>query len=246
MRILLGIAYKGTAYCGWQRQKNGLSVQEVLMRAWHTIADEAVTFHGSGRTDAGVHALCQCAHFDTACAIPADKIPFAFNTKLPQDVRVLWAKQVPDTFHARFDVVRKTYVYKLYYGPHADPFLYETQAHVVERPDVDKMRRAAGLLLGEHDFRAMQATGGHVKSTVRTLYHIDIAEQGNQITFTVCGNGFLYNMVRILVGTLVYVGWGRLSDQAMQTALLQKDRKGLGKTMDACGLYLAQVEYPQQ
>lgn len=243
MRILLGIAYKGTAYCGWQRQTNGISVQQVLMQAWHALTRERVTFHGSGRTDAGVHALCQCAHYDTASQIPPDKIPYAFNTKLPPDVRVLWAMNVPPTFHARFDVRRKTYVYRLYWGPHADPFMYQTHAHVVMAPDVEAMRHAVPMVLGEHDFRAMQATGGHVKTTVRTIYSLDIEQQGNVITFTVCGNGFLYNMVRILVGTLVYIGWGRLDEESVRLALQNGDRSALGKTMDACGLYLARVQY---
>lgn len=243
MRVLLGIQYKGTAYCGWQRQKNGLSVQEVLMRAWFDLTGEAVTFHGSGRTDAGVHALEQCAHFDTDARIPFDKIPFAFNTRLPQDVRVLWAREVPADFNARFSVKRKTYVYKLYWGEHADAFLYETHAHVVRRPDLGQMRLAAEVILGEHDFKAMQATGGHVKTTVRTIYDIGIEETGNVITFSVTGNGFLYNMVRIMVGTLVYAGWGWLTPQAIAVAIEAKDRNGLGKTMEACGLYLAKVEY---
>ena len=245
MRVLIGIQYKGTAYCGWQRQKNGLSVQEVLMRAWRALVGEDVTFHGSGRTDAGVHALCQCAHFDTATAIPVDKIPYAFNTKLPPDVRVQWAKEVPADFHARFDVVRKTYVYKMYWGEHADAFLYDTHCHLAHRPDIAKMREAALVMLGEHDFKAMQATGGHVKSTVRTLSRIDIAEEGNRITVEVEGNGFLYNMVRILVGTLVYAGWGWLTPETIADAIERKDRTGLGKTLEACGLYLAKVEYPQ-
>ncbi len=213
------------------------------MTAWRKLFQEDVVFHGSGRTDAGVHALCQCAHFDTVSAIPADKIPYAFNTKLPEDVRVLWAKEVPHDFHARFDVRRKTYVYKLYYGDVASAFLYQTHCHVVRRPDVALMRDAARVMLGEHDFKAMQATGGHVKSTVRTIYSIDVAEQGNEIEVRVCGNGFLYNMVRIMVGTLVYAGWGWLTPDAIAKAIADKDRTGLGKTLDACGLYLAQVDY---
>jgi tRNA pseudouridine38-40 synthase len=242
-RILIGIQYKGTAYCGWQRQTNGLSVQAVLMRAWRTLVGEDVTFHGSGRTDAGVHAMEQCAHFDTEARIPVDKIPYAFNTRLPEDVRVMWAREVPASFHARFDVKRKTYVYKLYWGEHADAFLYQTHCYVGRRPDLAKMIEASKVMLGEHDFKAMQATGGFVKDTHRTIYSIDIAEQGNVITVTVCGNGFLYNMVRILVGTLVYAGWDRLTADAIRAAIESRDRTGLGITLDACGLYLAKVEY---
>lgn len=243
MRILIGIAYKGTAYCGWQRQTNALSVQQVVATAWKTVTGETVTLHGSGRTDAGVHALCQPAHLDTHTAIPLDKLPFALNTKLPKDIRILWAKEVPPTFHARFDVVRKTYVYKMYWGPHTDPFLTDTHCHLVARPDVELMRSAAKVMLGEHDFKAMQATGGHVKSTVRTLYRIDITEEGNRIEVAVEGNGFLYNMVRILVGTLVYAGWGWLTPEQIQQGLEAKDRTALGKTLPPEGLYLANVEY---
>ena len=243
MRVLMGISYKGTAYCGWQRQKNALSVQEVLAKAWHVVTGETVTLHGSGRTDAGVHALCQPVHLDTHTSIPMDKLPFALNTKLPPDIRVLWAREVAPDFHARFSVVRKTYLYKLYWGPHADPFRTDTHCHLVARPDVDLMRQAAQVLLGEHDFKAMQATGGHVKSTVRTLYRIDIREEGNEIEVEVEGNGFLYNMVRILVGTLVYAGWGWLTPDQIAEGLEKRDRTALGKTLPAEGLYLKEVEY---
>ena len=244
MRILMGVSYKGTAYCGWQRQTNALSVQEVLASTWQKVTGEKVTLHGSGRTDAGVHAICQPVHLDTDTSIPLDKLPFALNVKLPPDIRVLWAKEVSPTFHARFDVVRKTYVYKLYWGPHADPFLTDTYCHVVARPDVDKMKQAAQVLLGEHDFKAMQATGGHVKSTVRTLYRIDVKEDANRIEIEVEGNGFLYNMVRILAGTLVYAGWGWLTPEEIARALEAKDRTGLGKTLPPEGLYLKEVVYP--
>lgn len=242
-RVLIGIQYNGSAYCGWQRQANGVSIQAMLMKAWLALTGETVTFHGSGRTDAGVHALEQCAHFDTDSRIPCDKIPLACNTHLPPDIRVLWAKDVAADFNARFDVVRKTYCYRLYWGPVADAFCYQTQAHVVTPPDVDAMREAAKVMVGTHDFAAMQATGGHVKTTVRTVYSIDLEQKDNHLTITVCGNGFLYNMVRIMAGTLLYAGWGWLTPDAIRTALEAKDRTGLGKTMEACGLYLVKVEY---
>ncbi|MBQ9145241.1 MAG: tRNA pseudouridine(38-40) synthase TruA [Clostridia bacterium] len=243
MRYLVGIQYKGSAYCGWQRQKNGLSVQAVVIEAWRALTGETIVLHGSGRTDAGVHALCQCAHFDTQSALPVDKIPLAMNTKLPVDVRILWAREVAEDFHARFSVKAKTYRYRLYWGAHADAFAYDLAHHVVKRPNVELMKKAAEVLVGEHDFKAMQATGGHVKSTVRTIYSIDIQEEGNQISITVRGNGFLYNMVRILAGTLLYAGWEWLTAEDIAKAIEEKDRTALGKTLPAEGLYLVSVEY---
>lgn len=213
------------------------------MKAWKTLTGEDIVLHGSGRTDAGVHALGQCAHFDTLCTIPLSSIPLAWNTRLPSDVRILWAKEVDADFHARFDVKRKTYTYKLYWGETANVFLSDTAYHVVKKPDVNAMRDASKLLVGEHDFKAMQATGGHVVSTVRALYDIEITEVDHTLSITVTGNGFLYNMVRILAGTLLYVGWGWLSKEDMMRGIESKNRTMLGKTLPAHGLYLSKVEY---
>ena len=243
MRVLLTIEYKGTAYCGWQRQKNALSVQEVLADAYFRLTGEKTTMHGSGRTDAGVHAIAQRVHFDTSSSIPPERLPFALNPLLPCDIKVKDAREVPSDFNARFDVVRKTYIYKFYVSPHESPLLYDYQCHLVAIPDMNKMKECAAIIVGTHDFRPFQATGGHVKSTIRTIYSLDITNDGNEYVLTVTGNGFLYNMVRIIAGTVYYCGIGKISPDDVDKAFETGDRKLLGKTLEAKGLYLADVEY---
>ena len=245
MRVLLRIEYKGTAYCGWQRQKNGLSVQEVLARAVYETTGEVSVMHGSGRTDAGVHAMGQAVHFDTHTSIPMDKLPVAINAHLPETVRVLSAREVPAGFNARFDAISKTYVYKMYCAPVSSPLREGLFAFVHKRPNVDEMRRAAGYILGEHDFKVFQAAGGHVKSTVRRITSLVIEERGEEITFEVTGSGFLYNMVRIMVGTLYYVGIGKIAADDIPDILASGKRDRAGKTMPPEGLYLKEVVYEQ-
>ena len=244
MRVLLRVEYKGTAYCGWQRQKNGLSVQEVLATAVRETTGEASVMHGSGRTDAGVHALGQAVHFDTHTRIPLDKLPIAINAHLPVDVRVLSAVEVDPAFNARFDACSKTYLYKMYSAPVTSPLREGLFAFVHKRPDVGEMRRAAEYILGTHDFKVFQAAGGHVKTTVRTITALTIREEGEEISFEVTGNGFLYNMVRIMVGTLYYVGIGKIRAEEIPEILSSGKRDRAGKTMPPEGLYLKQVKYP--
>ena len=243
MRVLLRVEYKGTDYCGWQRQKNGLSVQEVLARAVLETTGEASVMHGSGRTDAGVHAIAQAVHFDTHTSIPLDKLPIAINAHLPANIRVLSAREVAPDFNARFDAKQKTYLYKLYSAPVSSPLREGLFAFVHKRPDVDKMRKAAEYILGEHDFKVFQAAGGHVKTTVRTITALEIKENGEEITFEVTGNGFLYNMVRIMVGTLYYVGIGKIDAEEIPDIILSGKRDRAGKTMPPEGLYLKEVKY---
>ena len=243
MRVLLRVEYKGTDYCGWQRQKNGLSVQEVLARAVKETTGEASVMHGSGRTDAGVHAIAQAVHFDTHTSIPLDKLPIAINAHLPANIRVLSAREVAPDFNARFDAKQKTYLYKLYSAPVSSPLREGLFAFVHKRPDVDKMRKAAEYILGEHDFKVFQAAGGHVKTTVRTITALEIKENGEEITFEVTGNGFLYNMVRIMVGTLYYVGIGKIDAEEIPDIILSGKRDRAGKTMPPEGLYLKEVKY---
>ena len=236
--------YKGCAYCGWQRQKNGLSVQEVLANAVRAVTGKASTMHGSGRTDARVHAMGQAVHFDTDTKIPMEKLPIAINAHLPPDIRVRSAVQVEDGFNARFDAVSKTYLYKMYSAPVSSPLREGLYAYVPKKPDVTKMRLAAEQILGEHDFKCFQAAGGHVKTTVRTIYSLTIKEVGDDLYFEVTGNGFLYNMVRIMVGTLYYVGIGKLRPEEVAEIIASGDRTHAGKTMPPEGLYLKQVIYP--
>lgn len=243
MRVLIEIEYDGTNYCGWQRQKNGLSVQAVLADALSRITGECITLHGSGRTDAGVHALGQCAHFDTDTKIPVVKIPFAVNTLLPRSIRVYSAREVTARFNARFDAEAKTYVYKMYSSPHSSPTREKGYAHIVETLNVNNMRLAAEHIIGTHDFKCFQAAGSYVKDTVRTIQSLDIGANGNDVVIEITGSGFLYNMVRIIAGTLFYVGIGKLQASDIPAIIDSKDRKSAGKTMPPCGLYLKKVYY---
>ena len=243
MRVLIRVEYKGTDYCGWQRQKNGLSVQEVLAKAVFETTGEASVMHGSGRTDAGVHAIAQAVHFDTHTSIPLSKLPIAVNAHLPANIRVLSAREVAPDFNARFDPKQKTYLYKLYVAPVSSPLREGLFAFVHKKPDLEKMRKAAEYIVGEHDFKAFQAAGGHVKTTVRTITDLRIEENGEEFTFEVTGNGFLYNMVRIMVGTLYYVGIGKIDAEEIPDILLSGKRDRAGKTMPPEGLYLKKVTY---
>ena len=243
MRVLLRVQYKGTDYCGWQRQKNGLSVQEVLANAVFETTGERSVMHGSGRTDAGVHAIAQAVHFDTHTKIPLEKLPIAINAHLPASIRVLSAREVEAGFNARFDAKVKTYVYKMYSAPVTSPLREGLFAFVHKAPDLEKMRKAASYLVGEHDFKVFQAAGGHVKTTVRTIYAFSIKQEGEEITFEVTGNGFLYNMVRIMVGTLYYVGIGKIAPESIPDILSSGKRDRAGKTMPPEGLYLKEVKY---
>ena len=243
-RYLLTVAYDGTAYCGWQAQKNGPSVQETLETALSRLLGVFTRVTGASRTDAGVHALGQRAHFDAATGIPAEKLPFALNTMLPPDVRVTEGLQVPDDFHARFSVERKTYTYRIHNAPHASALYRNLTAHVPVALDDRLMHAAAQALVGTHDFAAFCAAGGSARTTVRTLHSVDVRREGERVTLTVCGNAFLYNMVRIIAGTLIDIGHGKLPPDCLQKALVSRDRLDLGVTAPACGLELTRIEYP--
>ncbi|NCA66946.1 MAG: tRNA pseudouridine(38-40) synthase TruA [Clostridia bacterium] len=243
MRVLITIEYLGTSYCGWQKQKNGRSVQETLAKAISTLTAEEIVLHGSGRTDSGVHAIAQAAHFDTNTKIPVEKLPYAINSLLPRDISVKSARSVVAAFNARFDAISKTYIYKIYTGAHLSPTRELTHCHIPYALDVQKMREAASRIIGTHDFKCFQSTGGHVKDTVRTIYTATVTESGDEILIEVKGNGFLYNMVRIIAGTLVYAGIGKLSAEDITSAISSRDRTRAGKTLDAKGLYLKNVEY---
>ncbi len=245
-RILLTVSYDGTAYAGWQWQDNAVSVQQRLEEALVKLIGATVRVTGASRTDAGVHALGQRAHFDTASRIPPEKYPFALNTCLPPDIRVLDGREVPGSFHARFDAMGKRYTYRIHNAPHASALYRNVTAHVPYRLDVERMREALGALLGTHDFAAFEASGGTAKTTVRTLTEASLTQEGPLLTLTVCGNAFLYNMVRIIAGTMLDIGMGRKPPDAFQEALETRNRLSLGITAPACGLELTKVFYPDE
>lgn len=243
MRLKLTIAYFGKNYVGWQKQLNGLSVAKVLEDTFFAISGERVEFNGSGRTDSGVHALGQVAHIDTNCSIPLDKFPLAMNTYLPSDIRILKAEKVSADFHARFSAKKKTYTYKVYNSNIANPFFTDTHTLIKPKLDVLAMKKAAAFLIGEHDFRSFMASGSAVKDTVRTVYSLSVTKKGKEIIFRISGNGFLYNMVRIIVGTLVDIGLGHIPESSMPDILESGDRQKAGRTLPATGLFLLKVKY---
>ena len=245
-RILLTVEYDGTAYAGWQRQINGLAVQQVLEEALVSACGHPVTVTGASRTDAGVHALDQKLHFDTACSIPPEKYPFVLNTMLPPDIRVLDGREVPADFHARFLTSGKTYTYRIWNARHASALRRNTHWHVPVPLEESAVREALKALPGTHDFAAFQAAGGTAKTTIRTLQAADLEIRDNEWILTVSGNAFLYNMVRIIAGTAVEIGLGRLSPDAFAKAFETLDRLTLGMTAPAHGLELTEVRYPEK
>lgn len=242
-RIHLTVEYDGTNYAGWQRQSNALAVQQVIEEALARLTGERVVLHGASRTDAGVHALGQCAHFDTDSRIPGEKFSYAVNTMLPPDIRIRHSQEVPESFHARFSARGKRYRYLFYDAPHAGALNRLTHAHSIYPLDDGRMRREALALLGTHDFAAFAASGSVVRDTVRTLWRADVTRNGNDVMLIVEGNGFLYNMVRIIAGTLRDIGSGKLESGALARAIDTGNRLDLGVTAPAHGLTLMEVFY---
>ena len=242
-RILLTISYDGTAYSGWQYQENAPSVQETLENALLSALGAYTRVTGASRTDAGVHALGQRAHFDTRSSIPPEKFPFVLNRFLPDDIRVLRGVQVPGDFHARFQAAGKLYTYRIHNAPHASALYRHMTAHVPVHLEEGRMQAAGNLLLGTHDFAAFAAAGGSAKTTVRTIDLLTVQRTGEDITLRIHGNAFLYNMVRIIAGTLIAIGQGKLDDRCIARALENQSRLELGITAPACGLELTRVEY---
>ncbi len=241
--IKLTIEYDGTDYAGWQVQPNGVSVQEVVQNAIAAITGESdVTVSGSGRTDAGVHAAGQVAHVKTGSDIPAADLVHAINTKLPKDVAIVGAEDAPADFHARYSAKAKTYRYTILNRGVRSP-LERRRAHVVRRKlDADAMRAAAAHLVGEQDFAAFQSKPDG-KSSVRTISRLDVDADGDTITLTVTGNGFLYNMVRAIAGTLIEVGLGARAPESIPALIDSRDRGQAGPTAPPQGLCLMQVDY---
>lgn len=242
-RILLTIEYDGYGYCGWQKQPEVKTIQGEIEKAiLKSIGREAEIF-GSGRTDAGVHALNQKAHFDLAIPVPISKLPEILNNVLPDDIVIKDAQEVPPEFHARFSVHRKCYRYKIYNSPNKNAFLARRVGYVKRELDLDKMIEASKFLIGKHDFRGFCSSNTATDNFLREIYDIRIAKEGDFIKIDVEGNGFLYNMVRIIVGTLVDYALGKLSLQDLQLALKNGDRSKSGQTMSPYGLYLKDVIY---
>ena len=243
-RVRLTVAYDGTNYHGWQIQNNGITIESELNRCLTDLLREPVEVIGASRTDSGVHALGNIAVFDTTSRMPAEKISYALNQRLPEDIRIQKSEQVPDDWHPRRCDSRKTYEYRIYRAQFPMPVkrLYSLFAYY--ELDVNRMQEAAAYLEGEHDFKSFCQTGAQVESTVRTLYSVEVEEQGdNDLVIRVCGNGFLYNMVRIIAGTLLDIGQGKRDPMDIFTILESKDRSAAGPTAPAHGLTLMKYEF---
>ncbi|MBQ7642940.1 MAG: tRNA pseudouridine(38-40) synthase TruA [Clostridia bacterium] len=244
MRIKITVGYDGTEYCGWQIQPNGDTVQEEIEKALKKLTGEDIRVTGSGRTDSGVHATGQVAHFDTNSSVPPEKFKEALNALLPPDIKIFRSEEVGEGFHARFSAKKKTYIYKMYPSDCERPTERRYAVRIRPNPDIAAMDKAAGYLVGEHDFKCFLSSDSSVESTVRTVFSAKVYEEGDGIAFEICGNGFLYNMVRIIAGTLVAVGEGNIPPEEMKEIISSGDRKRAGKTMPPEGLTLKSVEYP--
>ncbi len=241
MNVALLLRYDGSAYHGWQIQKNAVSVCATVTRAIEKTVGHSVTLHGCGRTDAGVHARRYVANFRSDTRIPPDRLPYALNSRLPEDVAVMDAAVVPDEFHAIGSCIKKQYTYYIYPARHRDPFSTRRALQYHYPLDVEMCRAAAAQFVGTHDFACVKSAGTDVKSTVRTLYSFDVKPDGDMVAFELTANGFLYNMARSLVGSVLYANEGKLDD--IPALLRSGDRTAAGPTLPPHGLYMTGVWY---
>ncbi|MDO4262293.1 MAG: tRNA pseudouridine(38-40) synthase TruA [Eubacteriales bacterium] len=242
-RIKLVVAYDGTNYRGWQIQKNGETIESALNRAIGELTGEEVHVQGSSRTDSGVHAMGNVAVFDTESRMAAEKFSYALNQRLPEDIRIQHSCEVSADFHPRYQKTIKTYEYRILNREFPLP-VHRFHTYFTYRPlDVERMRRAAGYLVGEHDFQSFCAAGAQVKTTVRTIYELTVAQERDLIVIRVTGSGFLYNMVRIIAGTLMKIGGGEWEPSYMEDILAARDRRAAGPTAPAKGLTLMEIRF---
>lgn len=228
---------------GWQKQPNKLNIQGEIERAIETITGEEVDLTASGRTDAGVHAIAQVANFKTNSNLPIEKFAVAINSKLKKSIRIQKAEEVEERFHSRYNCKRKTYRYIINNGEQGSAIYRNLEYYVPVKLNVEEMKKAIKYFEGEHDFKGFKASGTSSKSSVRTIYKTNIIEDGERIKIELTGNGFLYNMVRIISGTLVDVGLGKIKPEEIPSIIESKDRKKAGKTLPPYALYLVRVEY---
>ena len=245
-RVKMIVAYDGTNYCGWQIQNNGLTIEEVLNKTLTELLKEKITVTGASRTDSGVHAEGNVAVFDTENRMPADKICFALNQRLPDDIRILQSEEVAPDYHPRKQNCVKTYENKIMNRKIEIPTL-RLYTHFCYYPlDVDKMREAGAYLVGEHDFKSFCTARGQAEETVRTIYSLDIEKTGDLITIRIKGSGFLYNMVRIIAGTLMKVGMGVYPPSHVEEIIDARDRNAAGPKAAAKGLTLVSLDYEKE
>ena len=244
--IALQLMYNGTAYHGWQIQKTEVTVAETLEKALATICCHPVKVTGCGRTDAGVHAEHYIANFRTASTIPADRIPLAVNTRLPEDIVVCRAFDVAEDFNAIGSCLRKEYTYRIFNSRIRNPFYVNRAYFYPKRLDEAVMDRAARAFEGTHDFRAVRSVGPETKTTVRTIYYCYVTRSGDLLELKVCANGFLYNMVRAITGTVLYAAEGKLTPEDIPVILRSGNRTLAGPTVPPGGLYLTKLWYEDE
>ena len=247
LKFKLLIAYDGTNYEGWQVQKTGTGVQQLIEEAFRKVFPSVQRIHSSSRTDTGVHALGMVAHVEIPKAefkMPVAKLPLAINAHLPHEIRIVSASRAPEKFHARFDATGKQYRYFVWNHPAMNPLLRQQAWHVSQKLDVPARRHAAKLFLGKHDFKSFAGTRNYeMETTVRTVMRCDIRKNGPLLTFYIEGDGFLYRMCRGIVGTLVQLGRGKFSETDIKAMLAARDRRVAGMTAPAHGLVLWKVFY---
>ena len=252
MKILLYIAFLGTNYCGYQIQPNGVTIQQRLNEATKALFGYDCDIVGCSRTDSGVHANCFCAAVskkgtnEIFTSIPVEKIPLAIANHLPNDISVYKAIEVDSDFHPRYDVKYKEYIYRIWTRQERDPFMFDrtwSYSRSIDDNALDRMDRAAKRFIGTHDFAAYMSSDTKIKDTVRTITEAEVTRQGDIVEFRVCADGFLYNMVRILTGTLILVAEDKISPEDIDDITLSKDRRKAGITVPPCGLYLNRVVY---
>ena len=242
--IKLTIEYDGKDFNGWQKQPDKLNIQGSIESAIKQITGEEIELNASGRTDAGVHAYGQVANFKTESNLPIEKFPIAINTKLKRSIRIIKAEEVDERFHSRLSCKRKTYRYVINNSEFASAIYRNLETHIPQKLNIEKMKEAIKNFEGEHDFKAFKASGTSSKSSVRTIYKAEIKEMpNNRIYIELTGNGFLYNMVRIIAGTLVDVGIEKIKPEDIPNIIKQGKRDLAGKTLPPNGLYLLNVEY---
>lgn len=242
--IKLTIEYDGKDFNGWQKQPNKLNIQGTIERAISEITgEENIELNASGRTDAGVHALGQVANFKTNSSIPIEKMAIAINSRLKKSIVIKDAEEVDERFHSRLTCKKKTYRYVINNSKFPSAIYRNLECHINQTLDVDKMKEAVKYFEGEHDFKAFKASGTSSKSSVRTIYKANVYNDNERIYIELTGNGFLYNMVRIIAGTLVDVGTGKIQPEEIQNIIEEQKRENAGKTLPPQGLFLVNVEY---
>lgn len=244
--LLFKIKYDGSSFHGWQIQPNGITVQQCLSEAFDSIFGQKVNINGCSRTDAGVHANEFCFNVKIDTQMSEERIITAINSKLPPSAAVYACREVKEDFHARFDCKGKEYIYRVLNTPYPDPFLRDRAYHYKYPLDEKMLDREAKAFIGTHDFGAFCASGSSVQTTVRTVYDFSVRRENDEVIFSVSGDGFLYNMVRIAVGTLIDISRGKIERGSIPQIIESKDRNMAGVTAPPCGLYLNKVFYEEK